>query len=144
LEKHNAISSSAIASRRCELSLAITSDPVSRLVSQLKVDFVLNCSFDIGGQEVVANDPPTAKKDQLTAKLRGLKWDPYNFFTSRRSYLVIEIKHLDPNEGRHITQANPTIRAFGAPHRNCTSDLALYAIGTYAVAIAAGGTDRKQ
>jgi hypothetical protein len=144
LEKHDAISSSAIASRDCELSLAITSDPVSRLVSQLKVDFVLNCSFDVGGQEVVANDPPTAKKDQLTAKLRGLKWDPYNLFTSRRSYLVIEIEHLVPIEGSHITQANPTIRGFGTPLLNRVSDLALYARRTYAVAIAAGGADRKQ
>jgi hypothetical protein len=65
-------------------------------------------------------------------------------FTSRRSYFVIEIEHLVPIERRHITQANPTIRAFGAPHPNCMSDLALYARGTYAVAIAAGGTDRKQ
>jgi hypothetical protein len=144
LEKHDASSSSAIASRRCKLSLAITTDPLIRLVSKPKVDFVLNWSFDVRGQEVVANDPPTAKKDQLTAKLRGLKWDAYNLFTSRRSYLVSEIEHLVPIEGSHITQANPTIRGFGAPHPNCMSDLALYARRTYAVAIAARGTDRKQ
>ena len=141
LEKHEA--SSLVASRRCELSLAITGDPI-RLFSNLKHDFILNWSFDVRGQQVVANDTLTAKKDQLTAKFLGLKLDAYSFFTFYRRYAIIEIEHLVPIKGSHITQANQTIRSFGTPLLNCMSDLALYARRAYAVAIAACGTDLIQ
>jgi hypothetical protein len=47
LEKHNA--SSAVASRCCELSLAITSDPI-RLLSSLKHNFILDWFLDVCGQ----------------------------------------------------------------------------------------------
>lgn len=141
MERHDA--GSAIASRRCETSLVITSDPIRRLFT-LKHDFILNWSFNVRRQQVVPDDTPTAQKDQLTAKFLGLKFEAYGFFTFCRRYGVIEIEHLVPIEGSHITQANRAIRGFGTPLFNGMSDLALYARRAYAVAIAAAGTHRKQ